>query len=173
MASLQGTAITGGISATEGIHMSGNAVSPWVRLYHCADAPDTSPAYAAGFLHVRTPFPLDWTLAGAFDPSILEVVGFHSYAGENVHDFKATVSVANFTNNVTINILSNTSYNSYTRVYASDSTYGGYKRLCFAVAKQGCCCVGWIWIRFWNKSNLWNHYAWATTGGASGTSNYY
>jgi len=172
MQSSSGLVINGGITATGGLHMSGNAVSPWYRLYHCADAPDASPAYSASYLHVRTPFPIEWTLAGAFDPSILEVVGFHTYSGEYRHDFKATINVASSSNNLTANVLSDTG-NSYIRIYASDNTYGGYKRLCFAVNKLGCCCVGWIWIRFWNKSNLWNHYAWATTGGATGTSNYF
>lgn len=173
MATLQESTITS--LETANIYRAGEAMSPWYKFYHCQDAPDTSycnPTYACGWLHVRTPIPADEG-AGSIGwlPNLIEIVGFHTYSGENFHDY---MFVANTTGDG-----NNTWYGSQLRVdhgnvedpvmYRSSSTYGGYRRVCFAMRKSGCCCVGWYWVRFRNSSAAGYRadYPWAQTARAN------
>jgi hypothetical protein len=96
---------------------------------------------------------------------MLEVVGYHSYSGERWHDFKAIVNTTGDGNNtwygsqIRVNT-GNAASNPY--VYRSTSTYGGYRRMCFAIGKISCCCTGNLWVRVWTNSGFRSQYAWAT-----------
>jgi hypothetical protein len=173
MASLQGTS-SGTLTATGGVYRAGANMSPWYRIYHCADGTDTNPVYAGGWLHIRTPLPATNAASGiGWNPNIVEVAGFHTYGGEVTHDFKAITNNSGYSDN--------TWYGSQIRsdagndvangkiVYQSAVAYGNYKRVCIAVPKIGCCCVGWIWIRWWNNSGYRADYSWATIGRANST----
>jgi hypothetical protein len=173
MAEFQSTTLNGNSISANYVWQSGSDVTPWMRLYHCADAPDASPSYSAGYLHVRTPIPIEGYGAIQNIPTMLEIVGFHTYDGNLTHDSKTIINV-NESDAFQYNVRVNVSYGSLAPyLYKSTSTYGGYKRLCFSVRKEGCCCVGWLWIRWWMNSNLWNNYAWGQTGGASQTTSYF
>ena len=55
--------------------------------------------------------------------------------------------------------------NSQPYVYRSDNTYGGSRRMCFAIGKISCCCTGNLWVRIWTNSGYRSAYPWATTTG--------
>lgn len=173
MASLQSTTVNGLLTVTGNTVRSGNSnITPWTQLYHCADADSTAecnPTYSCGWLHVRTPIPAD-NVAMGWNPIILEVVGYHTYSGEYVEDFKALLNTNGYNNDwYGSQIKVNDSYQTTPFVYRSTSTYGGYTRVCFAVQKIGCCCTGNLWVRWWNRSDLWQDYPWATTARNSNT----
>jgi hypothetical protein len=70
-----------GILQANSIVSSAQEYTPWVRMYHCADADSTSicnPVYSCGWLHVRTPLPATSVVQNL--PSMLEVIGFHTYS---------------------------------------------------------------------------------------------
>lgn len=168
------TNTSGGIQATGSVHPLGNNQTSWYRLYHCADGSDTNPAYAGGWLHIRTPYPATNEAGGiGWNPNIVEVVGFHTYSGEHTHDFKAIVNNSGYGDNtwygsqIKVNDGTSSPF-----VYQSSVAYGSHKRVCIAVPKIGCCCVGWIWIRFWNNVGYRNAYPWATVGRANNTAFY-
>jgi len=58
-------------------------------------------------------------------------------------------------------------------VYESSTTYGGKKRLCFAVRKYTCCCTGYLWVRWWTNAGKRTDYSWATFHSNSGTTAYW
>lgn len=144
--------------------------SEWIKLSHCVcPAPDgTSDCIGNGrpYLHVRTPIPAD-NAAGniGWIPWLLEVTGYHTYSGERFHDFKAVVNNNGYDDSfygsqVRVN---RGNGNSQPYVYRSSSTYGGYRRLCFAVGKISCCCTGYLWVRAWYQLTHRISYPWATT----------
>lgn len=152
---------------------SQSANSEWIKLSHCvcpaADGTSDCIGNGRAFLHVRTPIPADATIGNiGWNPYILEVVGYHTYSGERFHDFKAVVNTTGDGNNswygsqVRVN---SGNGNSQPFVYRSNSTYGGYRRLCFAVGKVSCCCTGYLWVKFWVQAGYRNHFPWATTTG--------
>lgn len=175
MANLVTSTINGDLAAPTHILDGQSDMSEWYKLYHCADAPDASPAYSAGYLHVRTPIPTKIADGMGWNPYILEVTGYHSYGGEYFHNFKAIVNTHGdndvfYGSQVRID---RGSSGSQPYVYESSSTYGGKKRLCFSVGKMGCCCVGFLWVRWWTNAGKRTDFAWATTGGASRTNAYF
>ena len=144
--------------------------SEWVKLSHCVcpSSDGTSDCIGNGraFLHVRTPIPADATIGNiGWIPWMLEVTGYHTYSGERFHDFKAIVNTTGDGNNsfygsqVRVN---RGNGNSQPYVYRSNSTYGGYRRLCFAVGKISCCCTGYLWVRAWFQLTHRTAYPWAT-----------
>jgi hypothetical protein len=139
-------------------------------MYHCADADSTSicnPVYSCGWLHVRTPLPATSVVQNL--PSMLEVIGFHTYSGDYTHYIKAIVNVDEndaFQANIRVN-----AGNSSPRVYRSDSSYGGKRRVCIALPKIGCCCVGWFWVRWRMNAGYWNDYPYGITAYSDGTTN--
>ena len=172
MASLTDLSLNGNPITATSIYQSGAGLSPWVRLYHCADATDTSvcnPTYSCGWLHVRTPIPIINT-SYSF---IFEIVGFHTYDGGYTHDNKTSI-VLYSDGSVNANVRVNSGNAVDPWFYPSNNTYGGYKRLCVSMQKVGCCCVGWVWFR-WGPlmDSYWNDYAWATLGGAYQTISYF
>lgn len=176
MANLQGISTNSEITVQGyGLRQQGSDVSPWKYLYHCADATSTAicnPTYSCGRLHVRTPIPADTSALG-WNPIILHVVGFHTYSGERTSDWKGLINVNGDNNSwYGSQIFSNRgdpNYPSNPFVYRSNSTYGGKQRVCFAINKIGCCCVGWLWVRWFNGSQWFNDFAWATVGMADNT----
>ena len=151
MANLQTTTVNGLLTITGYVQQGGNSnLTGWVKLSHCYDP------YSR--LHVRTPLPESAISSTA---SILEVVGYHSYSGEKVHDFKALCYGSGTIESL---IGTNNGYNTNPYVYLSTNTYGGTKRVCFSVDKITCCCTGYLWVRWWNNSSYFNDYAWATMG---------
>jgi len=178
MASLQSIALGGNpLNVTGGIFQQGGGCTPWTRLYHCGDCPSTAdcnPTYSGGYLHIRTPIPCESYSSIRNVPFMFEIIAFHTYSGEYTSDFKFIINIDgsdNLESSGRVNAGSyGLSYEPY--FYKSSSTYGGYKRLCFSVQKIGCCCVGWIWMRWWGDStatNLWNHYSWGQTGAGNRT----
>lgn len=176
MASLQSLTVSGvPITVSAGLHRRGGGCTPWNRLYHCGDCPSTAdcnPTYSGGYLHVRTPIPIEGYSPIRNVPFMFEITAFHSYDGGYTWDFKAVLNldaVDALESNVRVNAGSyGLSFEPY--FYKSSSTYGGYKRLCVSLQKVGCCCVGWNWMRWWGPSvvtDLWNNYAWGQTGAAN------
>jgi hypothetical protein len=163
MASLQGTTINGLLTVTGNTVLSGNSnISPWQQLSHCP----TQNNGVSGKnlrLHVRTPIPgngLNW------NPFILEAVGYHTYSGEVFEDFKAVINVNGNQGSPTgwygSQIFANNGTNTQPFVYLSNNTYGGEHRVCFSVNMVFCCCTGNIWVRWFNRPDYWNSFAWAT-----------
>lgn len=173
MASLQNLTVNGSITATSGVYRAGGNQTPWYRIQHCADATSTSicnPTYSCGWIHIRTPLPATNEASGiGWNPNIIEVVGFHSYDGNYTHDFKALVNNSGYADNAWFGnqIRANQSNHSTMVVYQSSSAYGGYKRVCIALPKVGCCCQGWLWVRWWNNSGYRANYPWGVTANSS------
>lgn len=164
------TTINGNFTSSTAILDGQSDMTEWTQLNHCVcpSSDGTSDCLGNGraYLHVRTPIPADNGASGiGWGPYILEVVGYHSYSGERWHDFKAIVNTSGYTDNsfygsqIKVNT-GNASSNPY--VYRSSSTYGGYRRMCFAVGKISCCCTGNLWVRIWTNSGYRADYAWAT-----------
>ena len=88
--------------------------------------------------------------------------------GERFHDFKAIVNTAYDSGAGGIGsfygsyVRVNTGSNSNPNVYRSASSYGGSRRMCFAIGKVSCCCTGNLWVRIWTNSGFRASYAWAT-----------
>jgi hypothetical protein len=169
MANLQATTVSGDVRG-QSFLLDGQAdMSEWYQLNHCVcpSSDGTSDCIGNGraFLHVRTPIPADAPAGLGWNPYILEVVGYHTYSGEYFHDFKAVVNTTGdgndsfYGSNIKTN-KGNSGSNPY--VYRSSSTYGGYRRLCFAVGKISCCCTGNLWVRWWTNSGYRSNYPWAT-----------
>lgn len=115
-------------------------------------------------LHIRTPLGAEQSALG-WNPSIIEVVGHHSYNGEHVHDFKAVVNVNGYDNGwYGSQIRSNAGYQSNPFIYRSTNQYGGTQRVCIAIDKELGCQNGWVWVRWFNNSGWHNSFAWATAG---------
>lgn len=172
MASLQPTTVNGVINATGGVYRAGGNQTPWYRIQHCADATSTSicnPTYSCGWIHIRTPLPATNEAGGiGWNPNIVEVVGFHSYSGEVTHDFKALVNNSGDSNAWFGNqIRSNQNNHANALVYQSTNNYGGLKRVCIALPKIGCCCQGWLWVRWWNNSGYRANFAWGVGANSS------
>jgi hypothetical protein len=185
MAILTTTSVNGIISATGGVFPQGDGMTPWYRLYHCADATSTAicnPVFSCGWLHIRTPIPADAgsgefsgspTGTVGWNPSVLEVMGFHTYSGEHTHNFRAIVNTrGDGSNTFDVTIHSNVGSNSNPSVYRSNSTYGGKRRVCIAVNKIGCCCVGWIWVRWRANTFARADHPWATGANSSAAALY-
>lgn len=166
MAVLTDLSINGELRASS-ILNTGQDYTPWYRIYHCVDSTDTSicnPTYSCGYIHVRTPLPADYNSGVTHIPSLLEVMGFHTYSGEYTHYFKAVVNVDsgnNFQANKRIDIGNE---DVKARVYRSSSQYGGKNRVCFSMRKYPCCCVGWFWVRWRMNAGFFEDYPWATLG---------
>jgi hypothetical protein len=181
MASLQDTTFSGGLVTANKIYPYGSGMSEWHRIYHCANADSTSecnPTYSCGWLHVRTPFPATNAASGiGWNPSILEVVGFHTYGGENTSDWMAITNNSGYADNawfgsqVRVNDGTHQDAANQPYIYQSANTYGSYQRVCFSIRKSGCCCVGHLWVRYRNRggSNYRTDSAWATKGMATQT----
>ena len=170
MATLQSSSV-GTLRVTGHLHDTQSNASEWIKLSHCVcPAPDgTSDCIGNGraYLHVRTPIPADATIGGiGWIPYMLEVTGYHTYSGERFHDFRAIANTTGDGNNnwygsqVRVN-RGNANSNPY--VYRSSSTYGGYRRMCFAVGKVSCCCTGYLWIKFWYQRGYKANFPFATT----------
>lgn len=160
MASLTDTTINGDLTINGHTYRSGGDITPWYQLSHCPAYTLTSTAR----LHIRTPLPADNVSMG-WNPIILEAVGYHSYSGEFVEDFKALLNTNGYNNGwFGSQIMVNDSLaNSQPYVYRSNNTYGGYTRVCLSVSQLYCCCTGNLWIRWWNGSGWFEDYPWATT----------
>lgn len=151
------------------LQMNGSDITPWRYFSHCEDATTTTecnPLHSCQRLHIRTPIPLS-TGAISYNPLILEVIGYHTYSGEHTSSWAALCDVRGsdgvFGSSMMWDHTAGTSYPSDPYIYASTNTYGGHKRLCFSVNKEGCCCTGYIWIRWRNYATYWDHYAWGKT----------
>lgn len=171
MAVLTSLNSSGTVTASS-INNTAQDYTPWYRIYHCVDASSTAicnPTYSCGWIHVRTPLPADYNSGITQIPSLLEVIGFHTYDGGYTHNFKAVVNVDsgnNFQANIRVN-----SGNTTPRVYRSASQYGGRNRVCFSMPKVGCCCVGWFWTRWRMNAGYFDDYPWATAAYSDQTTN--
>jgi hypothetical protein len=171
MANLQNTTInTAAISASRVIPY-GSGMPEWVRISNCANGTDTTPNYAGTWIHIRTPLPATNAASGiGWNPSLIEVVGFHSYSGEYTWDYKAVTNNSGYADNnwYGSQVRVNDSNTNDIVVYKSQSQYGGYERVCIAQRKVGCCCVGWFWIRIRNQGRNYRYtsHPYATEGRA-------
>lgn len=170
---------TGGnpLTVNSGIYHTGGGASSWVRHLHCGNArPEHDRSennlypYAGGYLHFRTPLPAEGSLIRG-QTFQFEIVGFHTYGGSYMYDTKDILHVdgndvfqVNYGSGAEL-----TTYGVPTRhFYVSHNTYGSYKRICVAIQKHGCCCVGWDWMRVRGSASLngaWQNYGWGSTGG--------
>jgi hypothetical protein len=169
------TTIAGDLTNSSAILDGQSDTTEWYQLNHCvcpaADGTSDCIGNGRAFLHVRTPWPTEQSAVG-WAPYLLEVVGYHTYSGERFHDFKAIVNTAFDSGAGGIGSF----YGSYVRVntgnaasqpyvYRSDNSYGGSRRMCFAIGKVSCCCTGNLWVRIWTNSGFRSNFAWATTTG--------
>ena len=181
MATLSSSTVAGNVSGASYILDSSTDMSEWYKLSHCiCDGSAYSDCLGTGYsyLHVRTPLPTKIADGMGWNPYIIEVVGYHTYSAECFHDFKAIVNTNGYDDTfygtqVRINRsgaggLMTPASSPY--VYESASTYGGKKRLCFAVRKIACCCTGYIWVRWWTNAGKRTDYSWATFHSNSQTS---
>jgi len=172
MASLVGTTSSGIITASSGVYRAGGNQSPWYKMQYCADAASTSicnPTYSCGWFHIRTPLPATNAASGiGWNPNIVEVVGHSTYGGEYTNDFRAITNNSGYSDNTWFGSQIRANQGNTTPiVYQSTSAYGSYKRVCIAVPKAGCCCNGWIWVRWWNNSGYRADYPWGVIGYSS------
>ena len=180
MATLQTTSVSGNITGVNHFISQNGGMTDWQKISHCANAQDTNecnPVYSCGYIHIRTPLPADASATSiGWIPMCMEVVGYHTYSAERFHDFKAIINTTGDGNNTyyTPTIRSNRGNSVGGSIaapvfYRSNSTYGGYRRTCLVLPKIGCCCTGYIWIR-WNVNYGYRtDYAWATIGQAGTT----
>jgi hypothetical protein len=166
------TTINGNFTSSTAILDGQSDMTEWYQLSHCVcpSSDGTSDCIGNGraFLHVRTPIPTEQASVG-WAPYLLEVVGYHTYSGERWHDFKAIVNTA-FDNGAGgigsfygSYIRVNTgNANSQPYVYRSAGTYGGSRRMCFAIGKVSCCCTGNLWVRIWQNGGFRAAHPWAT-----------
>ena len=174
----QNTTINGNMLGSTAILDQQSDKTEWYQMNHCICPGDPAPAPSdcrgtgLAYLHVRTPIPADASAGMGWNPYMLEVVGYHTYSGEKFHDFKAVVNTTGDGNN--------TFYGSYIRVnrgnagsspyvYRSANTYGGVRRMCFAVGKVSCCCTGNLWIKIWTNAGYRADYAWGSWHSNSNT----
>jgi len=168
MANLQTTTITGVLTVTGNMVQGTNSdISPWYKL--------SIPSGAEQYVHVRTPFPADASAGIGWNPTLLEIQGYHGSFSDNMYDIFAVVNVTGDGNNTWYGsqIMRNDGSAGVSPfVYRSGSTYGGYTRVCFSVAKMTQSRTGYLWVRWWNSSNFWNSFAWAIANSSSSTGVY-
>ena len=178
MANLQATTFAGtGEVITSELYVSGSGMSPWKTIYMCPGGTGNN----AAWLHIRTPVPATNANSGStWNPSIIEVKGYHSYFGSFTYDFQAVINSDGSTNNFRTNIRVNQGNTGGAAsptgtdpvVYKSTNTYNSYERVCIALPKSTCCCNGWSWVRFWNNTGVLDQIAYATTGTSSSSNAY-
>ncbi len=151
---------------TEKLHVGGNilatgwidgdpAPSEYIEEFttdHCT-TPD-----GASYLHIRTSINAD----AAWAPKLIEVKGFHSYGAENYSDFRAVVNT-NDTGTFGYVIRANNG-NTTPVFYRTTNLYNGHRRVAFCVPKQGCCCVGRIWVKIYHGNGGKDDTPWDKTG---------
>jgi len=171
MASLGNTIVDGNMEFQKVYHSYGD-YTPWQQFTNCANTTSTSicnPVYACTWLHIRTPLRLENNSGLGWNPGIVECVGYHTYGGDYTHDYKWVYNINGYDgswygNQLKINVGYNVTGGNAPVMYRSSSYYNGYRRLCLAIKKVGCCCNGWVWVRWWKNASLWNDYPWATVG---------
>ena len=184
MASLQSSTIAGNLTGANYILDNSTDMSEWYILSHCiCDGSQISDCLGTGhpWLHVRTPLPTKIADGMGWNPYIIEVVGYHTYSAECFHDFKAIVNTNGYDDSFygsAVRINRSGAGGAMTPasspyVYESSTTYGGKKRLCFAVRKYTCCCTGYLWVRWWTNAGKRTDYSWATFHSNSGTTAYW
>lgn len=178
MASLTGSTISGANLSINRMFSAAEGMTGWKSFYHCANAESTdecNPTYSCGWLHVRTPLPATNAASGiGWNPTMIEVVGYHSYSGEYFSDWKAVINNSGYADNawygsqVRVNE-GNVTGSDGPVVYQSTNSYGGYQRVCFAIRKMGCCCNGWFWVRIRGGGHIAyrEDYPWATIGAST------
>lgn len=178
MATLTNTTVTNGTVNVSSIYSGSEGMTDWRNFYHCANSVDTTecnPTYSCGWIHVRTPIPATNAASGiGWNPCMIEVVGYHSYSGQFFSDWKAVVNNSGYADDnfygsqVRVNT-GNTQGSDGPVVYQSTNEYGGYKRVCFAMRKEGCCCNGWFWVRIRGGGGVGyrENYPWAQIGAST------
>ena len=167
MATLQETTTTS--LEAPGIYIEGSGMTQWYKFYHCLDAENTSlcnPTYSCNWIHIRTPIPANATASGiGWNPSMIQVIGFHTYSAELWHDYSFVINTTGDGNDnwYGSQIRVNKGNTEAPVVYRSTNTYGGFQRVCITMRKYPCCCVGWYWVRFRNSgaAGYRNNFAWA------------
>jgi len=167
MATLVDTTASGVLQTTGAHYPSGEAMTEWHAGYHCNNGPSNE---ETNWLHVRTPIPADAAAGVGWIPYMLEFKGYHSYGGEYAGRWGAVINTTGDANNNWYGSLIRYNIGNYTPyVYRSDSTYGGYRRMCFSVNKITCCCNGWWWARVNNNHGFRAQYSWGQIGSNSQT----
>jgi len=167
MASLTASTVSG-LLQTNGLHFpSGESMTEWYPGYHCNQGPSGE---NTNWLHIRTPIPADADAGVGWIPYLLEFKGYHSYGGEYAGIWGAIINTTGDGNNswygsqIRYNV---GNYNPY--IYRSNSTYGGFRRMCFVVNKVTCCCNGWWWARVNMNHQFRASHPWGQIGSNSQT----
>ena len=151
---------------TTGIHFpSGESMTEWYNIYHCTGETLDS----AGWIHIRTPIPADAAGGVGWTNYMLEVKGYHTYGGENAGQWQAIINTTGDGNNTFQHVIrwNQGTYSPF--VYRSNSTYGGFRRMCFSMQKSGCCCNGWLWVRININHQFRESFPWGKIGTNSQT----
>jgi hypothetical protein len=180
MASLQGTTFVGTteVLASE-VYVSGSGMTPWKTIFMCPGGEGNNQAW----IHIRTPLPATNASSGSgWNPSIVEVKGYHSYSASYGYDFQAVINSAGDGSNAWYGsqIRINRGNTGGTQnpsgtlpvIYKSTSPYNSYERVCIALPRTTCCCNGWSWVRWWNNTGILDTVAWATVGSTSSANAY-
>lgn len=183
MANLQSTTFTGtGEVIASEVYVSGSGMTPWKTIFMCPGG--ASPGNNGSWIHIRTPCPATNASSGSgWNPSIVEVKGYHSYYGTYTYDFQAVINSSGYADNTWYsNIRVNRGNTGGTQnnpptgtlpvVYRSTNTYNSYERVCIALPRAACCCNGWSWVRWWNNTGILDSVAWATSGTNSSANAY-
>jgi hypothetical protein len=154
--------ITSPVFQTSGVHYpAGELMTEWYNILHCTN--DTLDS--ASWIHIRTPIPADALAGIGYQVYMMEVKGHHTYGGENAGQWQAIINTTaqgdgnSFTSVVRWN---QGTYSPF--IYRSNNTYGGFRRMCFSMQKSGCCCLGWLWVRFNINNQYRDSFPWGKIG---------
>lgn len=99
----------------------------------------------SAYLHVLLPINAD----AHWQPKLIELIGQHNYTNGTVTDFLAVVNTE-ADDTFKTKIIRNNS--SEVVIYRSNNQYNGCKRVCVAIKKAGCCCIGRLWLKIYHSS---------------------
>jgi hypothetical protein len=147
------------------LHRGAERVTEWWTNTSCT-SPDS-----AGYMHVRMPVVSDPTgYDNVWSPIIIQIKYFHNYtSGHNiVGHWKQNTNGSGNGGLYVAQIEGHELGTAGVNFYRSSNAYNGKYRLCFSIPKDGCCCVGRVWVRwYWGGNNPTDGYGWGQTGTSS------
>jgi len=147
------------------LHRGAERVTEWWTNSSCT-SPDS-----AGYMHVRMPVITDPAgYDNVWSPIIIQIKYFHNYTGGHniVGHWKQNTNGSGSGGLYVAQIEGHQLGSAGVNFYRSSNTYNGKYRLCFSIPKDGCCCVGRVWVRwYWGGNNPTDGYGWGQTGTTS------
>jgi|13_taG_2_1085334.scaffolds.fasta_scaffold06358_2 hypothetical protein len=147
------------------LHRGAERVTEWWTNTSCT-SPDN-----AGYMHVRMPVVSDPAgYDNVWSPIIIQIKYFHNYTGGHniVGHWKQNTNGSGSGGLYVAQIEGHQLGSAGVNFYRSSNTYNGKYRLCFSIPKDGCCCVGRVWVRwYWGGNNPTDGYGWGQTGTTS------